>query len=193
MIGAERQPHGELVTAPRHGPGDDAEQPHRGEEQRAEREAGNEHRADALLAQRVADDRRPSDCTSASASRGSMLRTAARDVGKERPRIAARSARRTTACDSPSPRRGRRAAAARPGARRRAAPARRRRRWSSGLVCCPNGIFAPSGLPVGEELPRERARSISASRTPSRPRLGRTCGRRRAACPSPRRSPRACR
>ena len=44
------------MTAARDRAGDDAEQAHRGEQQRAEREAGDQHRADALLAKRVADD-----------------------------------------------------------------------------------------------------------------------------------------
>ncbi len=55
MVGAADQSQGELVTTAHHGSGHDGVQAHRGEEQRAQREGGEEHSADALAPQRAVD------------------------------------------------------------------------------------------------------------------------------------------
>jgi hypothetical protein len=56
VVGAECQPHGQLVPSAAHRARDDAVEAHGREEQRAEREPGEEHRAQARLLQRPAHD-----------------------------------------------------------------------------------------------------------------------------------------
>jgi CubicO group peptidase (beta-lactamase class C family) len=56
VIGADSESNGQLVTAFRHGSRDHAEQTHRGEQQRAEREGADHGRARPLLSKCVAND-----------------------------------------------------------------------------------------------------------------------------------------